>query len=266
MSDRGRPPKPPSRPESRHDRPTWTVTRRERTEQSPLRSGSPFQSRTVTTTERVQIMQLPLSLTEQQVAPAELLALSPTANTSQSVSSTITTLQAEGTPVIGAITAQGVPLYLGIVHQADARHTTTIITTTTTTYRVLEVSDSDSMSDDFDMIEQQQKQQITSPIPIGDSLTIDMNIIPRSQSPQYVIVNKSESEAPLSPITRARMQIDIDFNDSTWNSPASPRQTDLDSSIDDFDVIHPTFDRMNTTASQYDYPEDQQTPSTSFAN
>ncbi|KAL6733023.1 hypothetical protein Aduo_003716 [Ancylostoma duodenale] len=85
---RGRPTKLPPPPDSQSERPTWTVTRRERTELSPLRSTSPFQSRTVTTTERVQILQMPITLTDEQVAPARLLALSPHGNTSQSVSST----------------------------------------------------------------------------------------------------------------------------------------------------------------------------------
>ncbi|EYB92807.1 hypothetical protein Y032_0189g1168, partial [Ancylostoma ceylanicum] len=196
---RGRPSKMPPPPDSQSERPTWTVTRRERTELSPLRSTSPFQSRTVTTTERVQILQMPITLTDEQVAPARLLALSPHGNTSQSVSSTVTTMQGEGTPLISGITATGVPLFNGILFCPEARHTTTIITTTTTTYRMIEVSDSDSLSDDFEVVD-------------DNTLTVDVSLVPsRTASPQYMIVGKTESEAPTSPVTRSTMNIDLEF-------------------------------------------------------
>ncbi|VDM65488.1 unnamed protein product, partial [Strongylus vulgaris] len=201
---RGRPPNLPPPPDTHSDsqseRPTWTVTRRERTELSPLRSTSPFQSRTVTTTERVQILQMPITLTDEQIAPARLLAFSPSGNTSQSVSSTVTTMQGEGTPLISGVTANGTPLFNGILICPEARHTTTIITTTTTTYRMIEVSDSDSLSDDFEIVD-------------DNTLTVDVSLAPSpTTSPQYMIVGKTESEAPLSPITRARMHIDLDFS------------------------------------------------------
>ena len=47
--------------------------------------------------------------------------------------------QGEPTPLIGGLTAAGVPLYNGIFVAPDAKQTTTVITTTTTTYHVVEV-------------------------------------------------------------------------------------------------------------------------------
>ncbi|KAK5966581.1 hypothetical protein GCK32_013758, partial [Trichostrongylus colubriformis] len=201
MADhRGRPPKLPPRSDSQSDRPTWTVTRRERTELSPLRSTSPFQSRTVTTTERVQILQMPISLTEQQIEPARLLALSPHGNPTQSVSSTVTTMAADGIPLISGVTSCGTPLFQGIMNCPESRHTTTIITTTTTTYRMVEVSDSDSMSDDFELVD-------------SSSLTVDVPLVTsRTPSPsQYMIIGKTESAAPLSPVLRSTMNIDLEL-------------------------------------------------------
>ncbi|VDO56793.1 unnamed protein product, partial [Haemonchus placei] len=201
MADnRGRPPKLPPRPDSQSDRPTWTVTRRERTELSPLRSTSPFQSRTVTTTERVQILQMPINLTEQQIEPARLLALSPHGNPTQSVSSTVTTLAAEGIPLISGVTSDGASLFQGILYCPESRHTTTIITTTTTTYRMVEVSDSDSLSDDFELVD-------------SSTLTVDVPLVTsRTSSPsQYMIVAKKETEAPLSPVLRSTMNIDLEL-------------------------------------------------------
>ncbi|KAK6726540.1 hypothetical protein RB195_004707 [Necator americanus] len=196
---RGRSSKLPPHPDSQSERPTWTVTRRERTELSPLRSTSPFQSRTVTTTERVQILQMPITLTEEQIAPARFLALSPHGNTSQSVSSTVTTMQAQGAPLVSGITANGVPLFNGILLCPEERHTTTIITTTTTTYRMIEVSDSDSLSDDFEVVD-------------DSALTVDVSLVPsRTTSPQYMIVGKTESEPPLSPVAKSRVNIDLEL-------------------------------------------------------
>ncbi|VDO21764.1 unnamed protein product, partial [Heligmosomoides polygyrus] len=163
-------------------------------------STSPFQSRTVTTTERVQILQMPINLTDEQVAPARLLALTPHGNPSQSVSSTVTTMAAEGVPLISGVTAGGAPLFQGILTCPESRQTTTIITTTTTTYRMVEISDSDSMSDDFELVDQ-------------SSLTVDIPLVTtaRSPSPQYMIVGKTESEAPLSPVMRTRMNIELEI-------------------------------------------------------
>ncbi|WKX89204.1 hypothetical protein Q1695_008675 [Nippostrongylus brasiliensis] len=142
---------------------------------------------------------MPINLTEEQIAPARLLALSPHGNPSQSVSSIVTTIPAEGLPLISGLTAAGVPLFQGILFCPEARHTTTIITTTTTTYRMVEVSDSDSMSDDFELVD-------------DSALTVDVPLVTsRTPSPQYMIVGKTESDAPLSPVMKTRMNIDLEF-------------------------------------------------------
>ncbi|KJH52423.1 hypothetical protein DICVIV_01400 [Dictyocaulus viviparus] len=197
---RGGPSKLPPLPDSRSSRPTWSVTRREQTELSPSRSTSPFQSRTVTTTERVQIIQMPITLTDEQVAPARLLTLTPHGNTTQSVSSTTTTIPGECVPLIGCVTATGTPVLQGTLSCCEARHTTTIITTTTTTYRMVEISDSDSLSEDFEVLDE-------------NTLTVDVSLLTPGtsspQSPEYMIVGKKESEAQLSPIEYKRMNVDL---------------------------------------------------------
>ncbi|CAB3408144.1 unnamed protein product, partial [Caenorhabditis bovis] len=197
------------------DRPRWTVTRREETRHSPSRPTSPFQSRSVTTTERVHIVQLPVTDTS-QLSPAHILALSPHGNTSQSVSSIVTTNQAEGIGLIGAVTASGVPLHNGIIFNRDTKQTTTIITTTTTTYKILEVSDSDSLSDDYEMVD-------------DNTLTIDVDLTERVPSPNYVIVSKSETNAPMSPITKASLNIDLEI-------PPRISETQRHQDIEDFPI------------------------------
>ncbi|VDM55554.1 unnamed protein product, partial [Angiostrongylus costaricensis] len=145
---------------------------------------------------------MPISLTDEQMAPARLLTLTPSGNTTQSISSTVTTMPGESTPLVGSVTAMGVPLLQGMLICPEARHTTTIITTTTTTYRMVEVSDSDSLSDDFEVLDE-------------NALTVDVSLLTPGtsspQSPQYMIIEKRESEGPLSLITRSRMDIDLKF-------------------------------------------------------
>ncbi|CAB02312.3 63 kDa sperm flagellar membrane protein [Caenorhabditis elegans] len=204
MSDNPTRQNPPSRTGRELERPRWTVTRREETRHSPSRSTSPFQSRSVTTTERVHIVQLPVS-ENSQVSPAHILALSPHGNTSQSVSSIVTTNQAEGVPLIGALTASGVPLFNGILFNRDSKQTTTIITTTTTTYKILEVSDSDSLSDDYELVD-------------DNTLTVDIDLTERATSPSYVIVSKSESHAPMSPVTKAKLNIELEIPPKTYQT------------------------------------------------
>ncbi|CAL2029314.1 unnamed protein product [Caenorhabditis brenneri] len=237
MSDNPTRQNPPSRTGRELERPRWTVTRREETRHSPSRSTSPFQSRSVTTTERVHIVQLPVS-ENSQVSPAHILALSPHGNTSQSVSSIVTTSQAEGVPLIGALTASGVPLFNGILFNRDTKQTTTIITTTTTTYKILEVSDSDSLSDDYELVD-------------DNTLTVDVDLTERATSPSYVIVSKTESQAPMSPITKAKLNIDLEI------PPKSiPVATD-----DIQKMIEPTRIASDMTESQYT-ADDERQPST----
>ncbi|TKR59769.1 hypothetical protein L596_029396 [Steinernema carpocapsae] len=134
MTDRDRPTRLRPNIESRiTQRPTWSITRRERTEVSPLRvSTGPedniYRSRTITTTERVQIMQMPLDVSSGDETDV-ILALSPTGNASRSVQSTTTLIQPGAVPVIGGVTADGTPICSGIYMNTDSKQTTTIITT-----------------------------------------------------------------------------------------------------------------------------------------
>ncbi|KAK6009081.1 hypothetical protein OSTOST_26020, partial [Ostertagia ostertagi] len=107
---------------------------------------------------------------------------------------------AEGLPLISGVTSDGAPLFQGILNCPESRQTTTIITTTTTTYRMVEVSDSDSMSDDFELVD-------------SSSLTVDVPLVTsRTPSPsQYMIVGKTESAAPLSPVLRSTVNIDLEL-------------------------------------------------------
>ncbi|CAJ0930481.1 unnamed protein product, partial [Mesorhabditis belari] len=209
--------------------PQWTVTRREHTATSPPPplaeqrndgDSGPFHTRTVTTTERVQILQMPVPISEGETAPALLLALSsPNGNTTQSVSSTVTTLRNEGTPLIGGMTASGVPLYNGIHMNRDTRQTTTVITTTTTTYRVVELTDSDSMTSsgeferDFEMISPgspAEDQTLTIDIPLGTVPPSTVHSQQQISEPRYLIVGKTESSTPGSP-SKKNINIELDI-------------------------------------------------------
>ncbi|KAI6185046.1 hypothetical protein M3Y97_00662500 [Aphelenchoides bicaudatus] len=193
-------------------RPTWKVTRRERTETSPLRrrslsgassssstGGPTYHSRTITTTERVQILQMPLDLSKDEAARIRELAITPTGEASRQVHSTTTTIDAGGRPIIGAVTSAGVPLFNGIYMNAKQRQTTTVITTTTTTYRILD----DSSADEYEML--------MSGDPMATALTVDvpLRVSASGQDPHhpqqpsnvsYVMVG-SQTESSMSPIT-----------------------------------------------------------------
>lgn len=68
-------------------------------------TGAPtYHSRTITTTERVQILQMPLDLSREEAARIRQLALTPTGEAAREVHSTTTTIDAGGRPVIGAVT------------------------------------------------------------------------------------------------------------------------------------------------------------------
>ncbi|KAK0426793.1 hypothetical protein QR680_009902 [Steinernema hermaphroditum] len=187
MTDRDRPSRLRPNIESQiTQRPTWSITRRERTEVSPLRvstgtDDNVFRSRTITTTERVQIMQMPLDLSSGDETDV-ILALSPTGNASRSVQSTTTLIEPGPVPVIGGLTADGVPLFNGIYMNTDAKQTTTIITTTTTTYKIL--SDSDSSRD----------------LTPEANTTIDLDLEKRiklDDETLYLVVGKRETENDL---------------------------------------------------------------------
>lgn len=113
----------------------WSITRKERTEMTPPSRGEsqeregqggegPFKTRTVTSTERVQIVQMPMELTEASAEQLRMLSLSPNTEASREVRqadckiliknwffqvcSTTTMIEAGAVPMIGGVTTEGV--------------------------------------------------------------------------------------------------------------------------------------------------------------
>jgi hypothetical protein len=193
MADR-KPPPLRLNPDHTIQNPTWTVTRRQRMEVSPKRTPNipaevidpeQYQQRTITSTERIQIVQIPIEVTDDN--PADLyLSLSPTATTNQQVESTTTTIEAGGIPVIGAVTKDSVPIFNGIYQNSQHRQTTTIITTTTTTYVMLD--DSSQTSDEYERLSDDEPTQLTIDMPMLASDT------DKDSEDEYVIINKTETE------------------------------------------------------------------------
>ncbi|VDK27051.1 unnamed protein product, partial [Gongylonema pulchrum] len=117
--------------------PVWSVTRRQRTELSPRRDDETgttqtYSSRTVTTTERVQMIPMPIG-TE---SPLDML--SSTGESERRLATT--TIGSHNMLLVGGVTADGVPLFTGI-QATPTTETTTMITTTTTTYSTIEIED-----------------------------------------------------------------------------------------------------------------------------
>uniref|UniRef100_A0A7E4WCW8 Chitin-binding type-2 domain-containing protein n=1 Tax=Panagrellus redivivus TaxID=6233 RepID=A0A7E4WCW8_PANRE len=196
MADR-RPPPLRSTPELSVQSPRWTVTRKQRTDVSPVR-GPPgvassaidpehYQQRTITSTERVHVVQVPLEVSTDNPETV-YLSLSPTGNNSQHIESTTTTIEAGGVPIVGALTKDGIPIYNGIYYNPQQRQTTTIITTTTTTYMMLD--DDSETSDDFDRVSEEEhtQQQITVDLP----LLISGEATEASED-EFVIIDKQET-------------------------------------------------------------------------
>jgi hypothetical protein len=184
--------------ERKFQTPTWTVTRRQRTEVSPKRTNDipaeivdpeQYQQRTITSTERTQIVQMPIEIIDNEEADF-YLSLSPTASTSQYVESTTTTIEAGGIPVIGAMTHDGQPIYSGIYQNHNHRQTTTIITTTTTTYVMLD--DSSETSEEYERLSDDEQTQLTIDMPL---IATDTD---KSSDEEYVFVqghNKPPEDA-----------------------------------------------------------------------
>ncbi|CAJ0559185.1 unnamed protein product, partial [Mesorhabditis spiculigera] len=257
MSDH---PRKGQRPERVEGEPRWTVTRREHSETIPLSpaipnddddtTAGPFHSRTMTTTERVQILQMPVPISDSETAPALLLALSsPNGNTTQSISSTVTSLPATGTPLIGGLTASGLPLFNGIHVNRDSRHTTTVITTTTTTYRVIEVTDSESMSSsgeferDFEFLDHHgqllaDEGELTVNIPLHSVRTPE-----RLQNPSpatYMIVGKTES----TPTTPNHQSVHMGFDIAPVEQPV------VAAGEDEYEMVEYTISPAGSTCGE----------------
>lgn len=250
--------------------PTWSVTRRERTEVSPSRaetfgtsptsSDNVYRSRTITTTEKIQIVQTPMEYNEEN--PEHFLAsLSPSGNVTKTIESTVTTFGSGPVPVIGGVTSSGVPLVSGITFNRDTRETTTVITTTTTTYKILEGDEEDISGSEYEIVEVSDEEQ--------NELTIDFPLLvelkqeiedqkKKMEESQYVLVDEqmtksidiphgsqmshynTETESvvsPLSPKSPLEGYVNVDTDDSFVMSPASEQSTERGEDITEFDYV-----------------------------
>ncbi|CAK5054589.1 unnamed protein product [Meloidogyne enterolobii] len=188
------PPRPPQSVTPRTGVPQWSITRRERTEMTPpgrssSRSGTEggdsdsdsgggiYRARTVTSTERVQIVQMPMELSQVSSEQLEMISLSPETEASREVCTTTTTIEAGAVPIVGGLTSSGVPIVSGIYLNRESRRTTTIITTTKTTYKILE----DTSDDDLEFV-----QMPESTISTSTATTI-------KEKDDFLIINKTDS-------------------------------------------------------------------------
>nr|CAD2129242.1 unnamed protein product [Meloidogyne enterolobii] len=188
------PPRPPQSTTPRTGVPQWSITRRERTEMTPpgrssSRSGTEggdsdsdsgggiYRARTVTSTERVQIVQMPMELSQVSSEQLEMISLSPETEASREVCTTTTTIEAGAVPIVGGLTSSGVPIVSGIFLNRESRRTTTIITTTKTTYKILE----DTSDDDLEFV-----QMPESTISTSTATTI-------KEKDDFLIINKTDS-------------------------------------------------------------------------
>uniref|UniRef100_A0A915CAX0 Uncharacterized protein n=1 Tax=Parascaris univalens TaxID=6257 RepID=A0A915CAX0_PARUN len=198
-----------TRAESAAHAPVWSVTRRQHTELSPLRdseSGTQsYRSRTVTTTERVQVVQTPFGADGTDF-PIEVL--SSTGRSERSIEST-TMEHGGGVPVVGGVTADGVPLYSGIYFNPESRETTTIITTTTTTYRVFEVESDESAGEENG---KEAELTINFPLECESAKYAETNGDMPEGEPFYVVIGKKDSASPTSEtLEHVIKTVDIDL-------------------------------------------------------
>uniref|UniRef100_A0A0M3HVX5 ZU5 domain-containing protein n=1 Tax=Ascaris lumbricoides TaxID=6252 RepID=A0A0M3HVX5_ASCLU len=199
-----------SRAESAAHAPVWSVTRRQHTELSPLRdseSGTQsYRSRTVTTTERVQVVQTPFGADGTDF-PIEVL--SSTGRSERSIESTTTEHGAGGIPVVGGVTADGVPIYSGIYFNPESRETTTIITTTTTTYRVFEVESDESAGEENG---KEAELTINFPLECESAKYAETNGDMPEGEPFYVVIGKKDTASPTSEaLEHVIKTVDIDL-------------------------------------------------------
>ncbi|VDK43868.1 unnamed protein product [Anisakis simplex] len=191
--------------------PVWSVTRRQRTEVSPLRDAETgtqsYRSRTMTTTERVQVVQTPveadgtdfsvevLSSTAFSKLDTKCAGSNVSGQNERWIESTTMRHEAGGIPVVGGITASGVPLYSGIWYSPESTETTTIITTTTTTYRVFEVESDESAGEENG---KESELTINFPLECESSKHADIEGEVPDGEPFYVVIGKKDT---LSPVT-----------------------------------------------------------------
>ncbi|VDK81236.1 unnamed protein product [Onchocerca ochengi] len=228
---------PESSGESAHS-PIWSVTRRQRTELSPRRddeigSTQSFSSRTVTTTERVQMIPLPVNLD----VPVDVLT--PTGRSERFLATTKITNESHSLPVIGGITISGAPLYTGLYIVPKTTKTknvrTMMTTTTTTTYSVIEINDSEEEL----KVETEEKTvpestRITLDFPMDYEVVDFEDLLAASPAEEkehlYVVVGKKDSPTRTTDAADYVVKmIDIDLPSSeSKDSPSIERISDAE--------------------------------------
>lgn len=240
--------------------PTWTVTRREVTQILPDEAASTseasqtYRSRTITTTERIQIVQVPEELSEESVALLQS-SISPTGEASRRVESTTTTIQSGSAPLITGLTKDGRPLVGGLAYSGDARQTTTIITTTTTTYKLVDI---EGGSDEYDR-NAGEVSQLTLNLPLRSSLEREAEdygyvfVSAPSSSPLSTLTTEEDEEASDERMSHSDFQTESAINSPdqhvcSWDD-AFP--TDSARSIDSFSDLDKESDGPDTMDADY---------------
>ncbi|VDN95367.1 unnamed protein product, partial [Brugia pahangi] len=227
---------PQSSGESVHS-PIWSVTRRQRTELSPRRddetgSTQSFSSRTVTTTERVQMIPLPLSFE----TPVDVLT--PIGRSERYFATTTITSESHSIPIISGIAANGTPLYTGLYIVPKTTETkevrTMMTTTTTTTYSVIEIDDTEEEL----KVETEEKTvsgntQITLDFPLDYEVVDFEDLVAESSTKEkehlYVVVGKKDSPTRTADTADYVVKmIDIDLPSSQKHSPSIEKISDAE--------------------------------------
>ncbi|VDO54318.1 unnamed protein product, partial [Onchocerca flexuosa] len=223
--------------ESAHS-PIWSVTRRQRTELSPRRddeigSTQSFSSRTVTTTERVQMIPLPVTFD----APVDVLT--PTGRNERFLATTKITSESYSLPVIGGITISGAPLYTGLYIVPKTTKTrnvrTMMTTTTTTTYSAIEINDNEEeLKVETEEKTVPQSTRITLDFPMDYEVVDFEDLLAASPAEEkehlYVVVGKKDSPTRTTDAADYVVKmIDIDLPSSeSKDSPSIERISDAE--------------------------------------
>ncbi|VDM98782.1 unnamed protein product, partial [Thelazia callipaeda] len=178
--------------------PIWSVTRRQLTELSPRRddeSGTThsFSSRTVSTTERVQMIPMPVG------AELPVDVLTPITKKEGVSNTTVQLEDSESVPVISGVTIDGVPLYTGINAAGKLAKSVvkTMITTTTTTYSFIEIDDDEGLRVESEEMTEPQ-ESLESPLDYEIVNFDDLNVVEehfKKKDSLYVVVGKKESQS-----------------------------------------------------------------------
>uniref|UniRef100_A0A0R3RLP1 63 kDa sperm flagellar membrane protein n=1 Tax=Elaeophora elaphi TaxID=1147741 RepID=A0A0R3RLP1_9BILA len=220
------------------DSPIWSVTRRQRTELSPRRDDETgatqsFSSRTVTTTERVQMIPVPVNF------DLRMDVLTPIGKSERYLATTTITNESHNIPIIGGITLDGVPICTGLNVVPKTTKTkqvkTTMTSTTTTTYSVIEIDDSE---EELKVETEEQTEpgstQITLDFPLDYEVVDFEDVVAGSSTEEkkhvYVVVGKKDSPTRTADAADYIVKmIDIDLPSSeSKDSPSIERISDAE--------------------------------------